>query len=305
VVPTHIPVFLTEVIELINVQPAGTYIDATFGRGGHSRSLLERLSSDGRLLAIDRDPEAIVSAKRLASIDPRLTVAKSPFSQLGEVAADLHGQVDGVVFDLGISSPQVDDAGRGFSFRADGPLDMRMDPESSVSAADWLHGASEKEISDVLWQYGDERRSRQIARRIVDTRKSSPITTTFELASLVRSCVAYKGGRIDPATRTFQAIRLRVNDELGELQLALEAAFELLAVGGRVLVIAFHSLEDRIVKRRFRDLDRLRRVSDKSGQSISPAFALLTSKPVMASEAERRANPRSRSARLRALERTV
>lgn len=304
-VPTHIPVFLTEVIELINVQPAGTYIDATFGRGGHSRSLLERLDSDGRLLAIDRDPEAIASAKQLGSIDPRLTVAKSPFSQLGEVAADLHGRVDGIVFDLGISSPQVDDASRGFSFRADGPLDMRMDPEGSVSAADWLHRASEKEISDVLWQYGDERRSRQIARQIVDARKSSPITTTFELASLVRSCMPYKGGRIDPATRTFQAIRLHVNDELGELQMALEAAFDLLAVGGRVLVIAFHSLEDRIVKRRFRDLDRLRRVSDKSGQSLSPAFALLASKPVMASEAERRANPRSRSARLRALERTA
>ena len=289
----------------MDIQPAGTYIEATYGRGGHTRALLDSLDDAGRVVGMDRDPEAVRDAEKLHEQDARFRIVKSPFSRIAAVADDFKGSVDGILFDLGISSPQVDDPRRGFSFRADGPLDMRMDPDSRISAADWLATASEAEISDVLWELGDERRSRQIARKIVETRKASPLTTTFELASLVRSCVFQRGSKIDPATRTFQAVRLRVNDELGELEAALDAALGLIAVGGRVLVIAFHSLEDRIVKRRFRDLDRVRRENERTGNSSSPEFTLLTRKPVVATRDQQRLNPRSRSARLRGVERTA
>ncbi len=301
----HVPVFLAEVIELMNVKPDGTYIDATFGRGGHTRAILDRLGPTGRVIALDRDPQAITAGLELAADEPRLRVVQTTFSRLAEVCAGLQGQVDGILFDLGISSPQVDEAARGFSFRNDGPLDMRMDPDSGMSAAAWLSTASETEISDVLWRYGEERRSRQIARRIVDTRKTNPLTTTFELAALVRTCVYARGSRIDPATRTFQAIRLHINDELGELERALQVALAMLGEGGRLLVIAFHSLEDRIVKRSFRDLDRAARESRREKRALSPAFGLLTRKPLMASDEERRHNPRARSARLRGLERVA
>lgn len=301
----HLPVLLDEVVDLMNVRAGETYIDATFGRGGHARALLEALGPDGRLYAVDRDPEAIASARELAAADPRLIPLHAPFSALGQTFEGLRGQISGILLDLGISSPQVDDAQRGFSFRQSGPLDMRMDPGSGRSAAEWLAQAPEVEISDVLWQYGEERRSRQIARRIVETRQREPIETTLQLAEIVRACVYQRGSRIDPATRTFQAIRMRVNDELGELEEALEAALLLLAVGGRLLVIAFHSLEDRLVKRRFRVLEHSRREHAREGHLPVPTFRVLTPKPVMAGEDEKRANPRARSARLRALERVA
>jgi 16S rRNA (cytosine1402-N4)-methyltransferase len=290
---------------MMNVKPDGTYIDATFGRGGHTRAILEQLGSEGRIIALDRDPEAVACAGALASSDSRIDVRHMPFSRISEITNDRRPLVDGILFDLGVSSPQVDAALRGFSFRADGPLDMRMDPSAGQSAAQWLNSASEVEISDVIWQYGEERRSRQIARRIVETRKTNPLVSTFDLANLVRACVFSRNGRIDPATRTFQAIRMRVNDELEELRRALVPALNLLALGGRILVIAFHSLEDRVVKRCFRDLDLARREALRENTLLSPAFTLLTRKPVMAGDDELRANPRARSARLRGLERST
>lgn len=295
------PVLLDEVIEQLNVRADGRYIDATFGRGGHSRALLARLGAGGRLLVIDRDPDALVHARALAADDARVEVADAAFSAIGEVAGA--GEYDGILFDIGLSSPQLDDAARGFSFRHDAPLDMRMDPRHGQSAAAWLAQAEEHEIADVLYHYGEERRSRRIARRVVEQRRAQPITTTTEFANLVRACVPFQGGRIDPATRSFQALRILVNDELGELERALARALELLAVGGRLLVIAFHSLEDRLVKQCFRDLDDARRAADHSASVRS--FRLVGRKPLMAGEAELARNPRARSARLRTLERVA
>ncbi len=256
---------------------------------------------------IDRDPEALACARQLAADDSRVTVADTRFSAIADVsAAECSTHYDGILFDIGLSSPQVDDAARGFSFRHDAPLDMRMDPRVGQTAAQWLASAAEHEIADVLYQYGEERRSRRIARKIVEQRRTGTLGTTLELAALVRSCFPYQGGRIDPATRTFQAMRILINDELGELERALRQACALLAVGGRLLVIAFHSLEDRIVKLHFRELDDARRAAGPGGASISggaASFRLIGRKPVMASEAETVLNPRARSARLRTLER--
>ncbi len=293
------PVLLHEVLELLQVQPSGTYIDATFGRGGHSRALLERLGPNGRLVVFDRDPEAIACAHKLASEDARVTVMHAAFSSIATCGAR---EVDGILFDLGISSPQVDDASRGFSFRQDGPLDMRMDPRTSPSAAQWLASASESDIADVLFQYGDERRSRLIAKRVVEARQRAPLTSTLELAKLVHSCFPHHGGRIDNATRTFQALRIFINDELGEIERALAVALTLVKLGGRILVIAFHSLEDRFVKRRFRELDAQAR---EAGDASEPRFRLVARKSIQAGELELAANPRARSARLRAVERVA
>ena len=295
----HIPVLLHEVLELMQVQPSGTYIDATFGRGGHSRVILERLGPQGRLIVFDRDPQAIASARELAAGDPRVSVVHAAFSQVASCGAR---DVDGVLFDLGISSPQVDDASRGFSFRQDGPLDMRMDPTSSPSAAEWLASADESAIADVLFRYGDERRSRLIAKRVVEARRRAPLTTTLELAKLIHSCFPHHGGRIDNATRSFQALRMFINDEMGEIERGLAAALGMLKRGGRVLVIAFHSLEDRYVKRRFRELDAEARDASPANE---PRFRLVQRKSVQAGDAELAANPRARSARLRVLERSA
>jgi 16S rRNA (cytosine1402-N4)-methyltransferase len=302
-VPEHIPVLLNEVIGLMRVRSRGTYLDATYGRGGHSRALLRRLDAHGRLFIIDRDPEAFEHARAFARSDSRVIAIRRPFSQLDEVFSELGSKIDGALFDLGMSTPQLDDPVRGFSFQHNGPLDMRMDPTTPVSAADWLMSATEQAISDVLWQYGEERRSRQIARKIVETRSQRPLKSTHDLAALVRSCMRDKRGRIDPATRTFQAVRIFINDELGEIERALEGALNLLDIGGRVLVIAFHSLEDRLVKRKFRDLDRLSRAEDTDSEALR--FRVLTPKPLMAGAEEKAQNPRARSARLRALERYV
>ena len=295
----HIPVLLHEVLEHLRLRPAGVYIDATFGRGGHSRAILERLDPAGRLYVFDRDPEAIACARALADEDPRVTVVHAAFSRLADAGAR---EVDGVLFDLGISSPQVDDPARGFSFRADGPLDMRMDTTRGVAVGDWLAQAGETEIADVLWRYGEERRSRLIARRIIEARRRAPLATTLELARVVHSCFPRHGGRIDNATRTFQALRIFINDELGEVERALEVALQLVRVGGRVLVISFHSLEDRLVKQRFRALDAAAR---EPGEDDAPRFRLVARKAIQAGDEELAANPRARSARLRVLERAA
>jgi len=287
----------------MNVQPAGIYVDATYGRGGHARALLAGLGAAGRLVVCDRDPQAIADAAALAAADRRVDVHHVAFSGLAQTLAGLRGRVAGMLVDLGISSPQVDDPSRGFSFRHDGPLDMRMDPTTGTSAAAWLATADEQEIADVLWRYGEERQSRRIARRIVESRATRPLETTFDLAALVSASIGRGRGRIDPATRTFQAIRIRVNDELGEVERMLDSALDLLAVGGRLLVIAFHSLEDRLVKQRFRTLEQAHREARRAGPLPVPSFHEVTRKPVMAGAAETAANPRARSARLRVLER--
>ena len=292
------------------VRPDGYYVDATFGRGGHCKALLERLSPDARVLAIDRDPEAVAVARDLARTEPRLAVAHARFSQLVEFFPPDFTTVTAVLIDLGLSSPQLDAAERGFSFRYNAPLDMRMDPTSGISAAEWIAQAKETEISDVLWQLGDERRSRQIARRIVETRNDHPIRTTEDLARVVRACVR-RSGRIDPATRSFQAIRIYINNEMGELEKALDRALERLEIGGRLLVIAFHSLEDRFVKHRFRELDKAGRIATDNRDQAStlqaelPRFRLLQRKAIMPERTEIIENPRARSARLRILERSA
>lgn len=249
----HLPVMFGQVMEGLRVVADGTYLDGTFGRGGHARGVLERLGPGGRLLLMDKDPEAVAFAQREFGADLRVAIRRGSFAALAqwdETAAGL----DGVLFDLGVSSPQLDEAARGFSFGKDGPLDMRMDPEAGESAAQWLARADEAEIADVLWTYGEERMSRRIARAIVARRAVEPLQRTGDLAGLVASVVPRQRrapGKPDihPATRSFQAIRIHVNRELGDLEDGLAAAHERLRPGGRLAVISFHSLEDRIVKR--------------------------------------------------------
>ena len=245
-------------MEAMNLQQDGIYLDATFGRGGHSAAILERLGTGGRLLAMDRDPEAIAAARKMAANDSRLEVIDHRFGELRSELADrgLEGAIDGILFDLGLSSPQVDDSSRGFSFSGDGPLDMRMDPRTGISAAEWINKAPEKELADVIYRYGEERHSRRIAARIINERKSEPITTTGRLAAIVAAAVPGRERRKHPATRAFQGIRIRVNEELDELREGLAGALEALRTGGLLAVISFHSLEDRIVKRFIADQSR-------------------------------------------------
>ena len=244
----HRPVLLAEALEALAVRPDGTYLDGTFGRGGHSRAILSRLGPRGRLMALDRDPAAIAAAREIR--DPRFTAIRARFSELG-AALDAHGigSVSGMLFDLGVSSPQLAEPARGFSFRADGPLDMRMDPESGESAAQWLARAPEGEIREVIREYGEERFAKQIAAAIAAARAREPIVRTQQLADLVAAAVRTREAGQDPATRTFQALRILVNRELEEVSLMLPQAVARLAPGGRLAVISVHSLEDRIVKR--------------------------------------------------------
>lgn len=300
----HEPVLLAEAIESLNIQPCGIYVDCTFGRGGHTRRVLERLASRGRLIAIDRDASAIESGREFLN-DPRLELVHQPFSRLEQLleVRQLQEQVDGILMDLGVSSPQLDNAERGFSFRELGPLDMRMDPSTGVSAAEWIARASEKDLRECFWELGEERFGRRIARKIVEARHQAPIETTLQLAAIVRQAVPGKKGRIDPATRTFQALRLKVNSELEELAAGLVTASRNIRLGGRVVVLAFHSLEDRIVKRYFRDLSR--GPSNEFGTSDAARYRLLTRKPIRPTDDEIKRNPRARSARLRVLERVA
>ncbi len=286
------------------IQSEGLYIDGTFGRGGHTRALLTRLGPKGRVLALDRDPEAIAAAQALAHRDKRLQVFHRPFSHLAQLAENLgiRGAVAGVLLDLGVSSPQLEDPKRGFSFSRSGPLDMRMDPEDGESAAQWLARAPEAEIARVLRTYGEERFARRIARRIVQARRKAPLTTTDQLADLVAAAVPRQAKH--PATRTFQALRIQINGELDELRRGLAAACDLLKAGGRLVVISFHSLEDRIVKRFIR--------AEAQGLSFPPGVPVPATaqqgklRPLgkrRPSAAEIAENPRARSAILRVAER--
>jgi len=283
----------------------GIYVDATFGRGGHTRRLLEVLGSGSRVVAVDRDPEAIAAGKLLAADDSRLQVCHGRFSELDQLLKGLQiSEVQGVLMDLGTSSPQLDDARRGFSFRFDAPLDMRMDTSGGESAAEWLNDASEQDIARVLREYGEERYARRVAAAIVAAR---PVHSTAQLSALVsRAQPRSTPGKHD-ATRVFQAIRMQVNQELPELQAGLVAAFGVLRPGGRLAVISFHSLEDRLVKRYFRDRSRPpqlpRRLPVRA--AASQAEARIVAGPLQPGEAEIRANPRARSALLRVLEKAA
>jgi 16S rRNA (cytosine1402-N4)-methyltransferase len=300
----HQTVLLKEAVDALIIKADGTYVDGTYGRGGHSGEMLSRLGAQGRVIALDRDPQAIAVATRVR--DPRLTVRRARFGTLGQVLSELGiDAVDGVLLDLGVSSPQLDEAARGFSFRQDGPLDMRMDPDSGPSAAQWLMQASEKEIGEVIRTYGEERFAKQIARAIVASRSQRPLQRTRELAEIVAKAVPTREPRQDPATRTFQAVRIFVNQELEELEMSLPQCVACLKPGGRLVVISFHSLEDRIVKRfmaRLANPQVPKRLPLR--QSEMPRGELrLVGKPVRPAESEVRQNPRARSAIMRAAER--
>jgi 16S rRNA (cytosine1402-N4)-methyltransferase len=297
----HEPVLAREAIEALAVRADGVYVDGTFGRGGHSRLILARLGAAGRLIALDRDPQAAEAARAIG--DPRFTFFKAKFSDLSMVPA----QVAGMLFDLGVSSPQLDDPARGFSFRHDGPLDMRMDPEAGMSAAEWLARAEEQEIRGVIADYGEERFAKQIAAAIVAARRGAPIVRTRQLADLVAQAVRTREPGQDPATRTFQALRIHVNRELEEVSLMLPQAAARLAPQGRLAVISFHSLEDRIVKRFMQSLARPempRRLPLRASEMPQPALRIV-GRAQRASPQETRRNPRARSATLRVAERTA
>ncbi len=304
----HVPVLLGPVLDGLRIREDGNYVDGTFGRGGHSRAILERLGPAGRLVAIDRDPDAIASAPRELTDDSRFELIRGDIAELGRFIdeRDLTGRVDGILFDLGVSSPQLDEARRGFSFMRDGPLDMRMDPDSGPGAAEWLAAVDEKELRTVLKRYGEEQAAARIAHAIVAARRQAAIATTGQLAAIVADARPQRGQRIHPATKTFQAIRIVVNRELEQLQAALEASIDALRRGGRLCVISFHSLEDRIVKRFMRDASR--EPEQYRGMPQIPAEFLpplaVVGKPITATDAEVEANARARSARLRIAERT-
>ena len=301
----HRPVLAAEAVEALSIRPDGTYVDATYGRGGHARRILERLGPRGRLIALDRDPQAVAAGRSIS--DPRFSITHAPFSALAQ-ALDAQGaaHVHGVLFDLGVSSPQLDDPQRGFSFRAEGPLDMRMDPSQGLSAAQWLAAAEENQIQEVIRGYGEERFAKQIAAAIVAARRHAPIRTTRQLADLVGAAVRTREPGQDPATRTFQAVRIFVNRELEEVQMTLPQAVERLAPGGRLAVIAFHSLEDRLVKRFLQALSRptLPRDLPIRAREMPEPQLRIVDRPARASAAEIAANPRARSAVLRVAERT-
>ena len=300
----HAPVMLEQCIEQLNIKPGGCYVDCTFGRGGHSTGILEHLNGNGRVIAIDRDPQAIEFGRRNIP-DPRVTFRHAKFSQLEHIADELQidRNIDGILVDLGVSSPQLDTAERGFSFQQDGPLDMRMDTSTGQPAADWLARAKEEEIIECLREFGEERHAKRVARFIVEDRETEPIETTLQLAALVKRAIPRANRqRIHPATRTFQALRILVNQELEEITKLLEQAVRLLAEGGRMVVIAFHSLEDRIVKRFFRDISRETSLQQPLDNR---RFQLPFRKPLRPDESEERTNARARSARLRVIERTA
>ena len=292
-------------MEGLRVREDGTYLDGTFGRGGHARGVLQALGNGGRLLLMDKDPDAIAVAEREFGADARVAIFRGSFADLGRWAATADG-LDGVLFDLGVSSPQLDVAGRGFSFGKDGPLDMRMDPDSGESAAEWLARASADEIADVLWTYGEERMSRRIARSIVERRAEAPLVRTTQLAELIASVMPRpKPGRheIHPATRSFQGIRIHVNRELADLEAGLDAALAALKPGGRLAVISFHSLEDRITKRFITAQSKAppgnRRLPEATG--FVPTLRAIGGAQKAAGD-ELAANPRARSAVLRVAE---
>jgi 16S rRNA (cytosine1402-N4)-methyltransferase len=306
-VNSHQPILVQAVVDALCTDPSGEYVDTTFGRGGHTRALLERLSPSGRILAIDRDPAAIAIAEGLASRDRRVVVRHGRMSELAKFAAEVHlSQVVGVLMDLGVSSPQLDDPERGISFRGDGPLDMRMDPTSGRPASEWINTANEEELSRVFHEFGEERHAKRIARAIVQRRAQGPIVRTAELVSVITEAQPKPDPHKHAATRVFQAIRIHINDELDELRIALEAAFALIRNGGRIAILTFHSLEDRIVKHAFRkwvDGDALPRRLPVTGRIAGSARLIGRARRADANEIAR--NPRARSALLRVLEKAA
>jgi 16S rRNA (cytosine1402-N4)-methyltransferase len=303
----HVPVLLGPVLEGLEIKQDGVYVDGTFGRGGHSYAILQRLGTDGRLLAIDRDPQAIEAADKALTEDPRFELQRGELEKLGRYIEErgLTGKVDGLLFDLGVSSPQLDEARRGFSFLRDGPLDMRMDPESGISARDWLEKVDERELRHVLHRYGEENQAARIARAVIKARDEQPVETTAQLAAIVASVVPAHTRKTHPATKTFQAIRIFINRELEQLQCVLEDSIDMLATGGRLCVISFHSLEDRIVKRFIREHSRepeqyrgMPHVPEEFRPKLRPV-----GKAITATAEEIAGNVRARSARLRIAER--
>ena len=304
--PLHETVLMLEAVDALKIRAGGIYLDATFGRGGHSKSILKRLGPRGKLIVLDQDPEAIAVATKLREQDSRLEVVHAAFSHIGELAdaQGIDGKIDGVLFDLGVSSPQLDTAARGFSFLRYGPLDMRMNPEKGISAAQWINSAAEKEIADVIYRFGEERYSRRMARRIILKRKSNPIITTGQLAEIIKQANPAWERDKHPATRAFQAIRIFINNEFDELEKGLDQALDLLKIGGRLVVISFHSLEDRIVKK-FIALqtkgDNFPRDLPVSHDLLNPRLKSI-GKVARADQCEVEKNPRARSALMRVAE---
>ena len=307
----HAPVLLSEVLQHMQIKPDGCYVDGTYGRGGHASSILAQLGGSGRLVVMDKDPDAIKQAKVLLGADSRVTILHDDYENLSDHIDSLGftQQIDGVLLDLGVSSPQLDDAERGFSFQRNGPLDMRMNPEQGQSASDWLAKAEETEIARVLWEYGEERGSRRIAKRIIEAREEGCVDDTATLAALISACIPQGKNHKHPATRSFQAIRIHINQELEHIHKVLDSIFDVLKVGGRLQVISFHSLEDRVVKRFFKkhstrtQIPRGLPVRDSEIAS-NIRFALI-GKAIKASDSELKDNPRARSAVLRVAERTA
>jgi 16S rRNA (cytosine1402-N4)-methyltransferase len=301
----HATVLLNEAVEALQVKADGIYVDGTFGRGGHSRLILEKLGERGRLIALDKDPTAVAAGRAIT--DARFQLEHSEFENMGAVLGRLGiDKVDGVLLDLGVSSPQLDDEQRGFSFRFDAPLDMRMDTSRGQTAAEWLATADEGELTEVIFDYGEERFARQIARTIVAARQEHAILTTKQLSDIVAKCVHTREPGKNPATRTFQAIRIYINRELEELESVLPQCVDHLKSGGRMAVISFHSLEDRMVKRFMRDMaqgDKLPKGVPIRAADVPLGKVRLVGKPVYASDEEISANPRARSAVLRVAER--
>jgi 16S rRNA (cytosine1402-N4)-methyltransferase len=307
----HAPVLHDEAIAALEIKPDGRYVDGTYGRGGHARSILAGLGEQGRLIVMDRDPEAIADAHRTFDADDRVTIIHDDYANMLAQVAELEllEQIDGILLDLGVSSPQLDDASRGFSFQQNGPLDMRMNPAQGESAADWLAQADEAEIARVLWQYGEERQSRRIAKKIVEVRQSRAIDDTASLAGLISEVLPRPKNHRHPATRSFQAIRIHINQELGQIERLLETVFDILKIGGRLLVISFHSLEDRLVKRFFKKHSTRRKIPRglplRDSEIESGIRLKLTMKAIKAGAGELALNPRSRSAVLRVAERAA
>ncbi len=303
----HQPVLLEEAVSSLGLRGDGFYLDATFGRGGHSRAIMARLTKQGRLFTLDKDPQAVAVGLEEWNGDPRFSIVQGSFAEMDRMVQEwqIERNLDGILLDLGVSSPQLDDPERGFSFRKGGPLDMRMDPTKGVSAVDWLAETSEREMSRVFWEFGEERHARRIARSIVNARQQQCLETTTQLAQLIEATIG-KREKKHPATRCFQAIRIAVNNELDDLSTGLHAAIRQLRQGGRLVVISFHSLEDRLVKRTFREAVRPGKVRRNipAHPDWSPSLKLV-GKATRPTEQEISANPRARSAIMRVAEKLI
>jgi len=303
----HQAVLLEEAVSSLEVKGGGNYLDATFGRGGHSRAIMAKLTEQGRLFTLDKDPQAVAAGLEEWTDEPRFSIVQGSFAEMDRMVREwqIERNLDGILLDLGVSSPQLDDPERGFSFMKEGPLDMRMDPTKGVSAADWLADTPEREMSRVFWEFGEERNARRIARSIVEVRQQERLETTIQLADLIENTIGRKEKK-HPATRCFQAIRIVVNDELGDLARGLDAAIRQLRPGGRLVAISFHSLEDRLVKRTFRDAVRPGKIRRNVPDHPDWSQRLkLVGKAIRPSEQEISENPRARSAVMRVAERVA